>query len=171
MAYLPEQVYGLNTTLLRQTGRLEYGLHPLPDHLRRREHPSGVELTKKDERYVQAALAEADGVLFLTLDGRDRVSLATTIERLINLLDDLEPDADLEPVNGWSETFGCGIVEAQATDDREGDDERDVDLAGAFDDREINGDETDYDGGESDAPLYIWGGGEDAPKPDMPGYV
>lgn len=72
----------------------------------------------------------------LTLNPHDRLTLATTIERLINMLDDLEPDADLEPVNGWSETAGAGIIEAQATDDREGDDERDVDLAGALDDRE-----------------------------------
>ncbi|MEO3385119.1 hypothetical protein [Mesorhizobium sp. CAU 1741] len=55
---------------------------------------SGVELTKKGEKYV--ALVEASGVFFLTLS-RDRASIAYTIERLINMLDDMEEDPDIEP--------------------------------------------------------------------------
>lgn len=45
----------------------------------------------------------------LTLNPRDRLTLSTTIERLINMLDELEPDADLEddadgePSLGWTQ--------------------------------------------------------------------
>lgn len=75
---------------------------------------SGIELTKKGEVYAESALAEAGGVFFLTLDRSDRVSIATTIERLIDMLDaleqdpDLEDDGDDEPSLGW-----CGHSERQ----------------------------------------------------------
>jgi hypothetical protein len=48
------------------------------------------------------ALAEAEGVFFLTLAKGDRTSIATTVERLINMLDAMEPDPDNEPTLGWS---------------------------------------------------------------------
>ena len=51
----------------------------------------------------------------LTLNPHDRLTLATTIERLINMLDDLEPDADLEPSLGWN----LQGARATDTDDRE----------------------------------------------------
>lgn len=75
---------------------------------------SGIELTKKGEAYAERALAEAGGVFFLTLDRSDRVSIATTIERLIDMLDAMEQDPDLEaggddePSLGW-----CGHSERQ----------------------------------------------------------
>lgn len=196
------------------------------------------------------------GFLFLTCKENDRLSISTTIERLINMLDDMEPDCDLEPwlgsgddreadsaddepslgwttsghlgstlpeedecekvsedegaitgddeyslgwseedsINGnlsagsfgtegelepelgwteevdqvrrlkraegwmvddsepdlgWAESHGRGIVgEQNCIDDREHEDER-----------EPNGDETDFDGGEIDASIFIPGGG------------
>lgn len=57
---------------------------------------SGVELTPKGEAYAQAALAASDGVFFLTVDSRDRAGIATSIERLINMLDDMDEDPDIE---------------------------------------------------------------------------
>jgi len=89
----------------------------------------------------------------LTLNPHDRLTLATTIERLINLLDALEPDADLEPSLGWT-VRGPDALANGSQDDREDD----------GDDLEPNGDETDYDGGECDPDLFIWGGNEDAPR-------
>ena len=75
----------------------------------------------------------------LTLNTGDRLQLTTTIERLINLLDDVDGDADHEPDLGF-----CGIATGwragEETDDREGADERDADEA------------------EYDAPGFIWGG-------------
>lgn len=41
--------------------------------------------------------SEAGDLLFLTLRSTDRVCIATTIERLINVLDELEGDSDFEP--------------------------------------------------------------------------
>lgn len=117
-SYIPEHVYG-------QTGwdkRCQplYGLMPWPEHLKPRDQDRDIQLTKKGESYVQAALAEADGVLFLTLDRRDRTSIATTIERLINLLDTMEPDPDLEPTHGWNgDGRGTVGLNEQAHDDDE----------------------------------------------------
>jgi len=91
-SYVPEYVYGF--TGWDERGNATYGLVEWPEYLKPRPQ---VELTKKGEAYVQAALAETGGVFFLTLDARDRTSIATTIERLINLLDDMEGDPDLEP--------------------------------------------------------------------------
>lgn len=73
-----------------------------------------IDLTKKGEAYVAAALTEADGVFFVTVDKNDRTSIATSIEKLINMLDelspdpDLEPDLDGEPLLGWTER-GQGV--------------------------------------------------------------
>lgn len=54
-----------------------------------------------------------------------------------------------EPDLGWAESHGRGIIGDQnCLDDREDDDER-----------EKNGDEADYDGGEVDAPIFTPGGG------------
>lgn len=61
-----------------------------------------IDLTKKGEAYAAAALAEANGVFFLTVDGKDRASISTSIERLITMLDELDPDPDIEPALGWT---------------------------------------------------------------------
>lgn len=104
--------------------------------------PSGVELTKKGEAYIaqhgggsgvanlatprapqncgHATVVDAAGVIFLTLDPKDRVTLATTIERLIGLLDDMECDpdleepGDLEPNIGWPERGPSSIASPDA---------------------------------------------------------
>lgn len=147
MSYIPEVVYGF--TGFDKHGQETHGLIPWPAHLRPRKpdplpdlnlkqlygETSGVELTKKGEAYAAAALAEAGGVFFLTIDRRDRTSIATTIERLINILDDMEDDpdleepGDLEPTVGWpergpnavasSETFKRMGWPGPANDDRE----------------------------------------------------
>jgi hypothetical protein len=152
-SYIPEYVYG---TIPGTYG--EMGLVPWPKHLQPRE-ASGVELTKKGEAYCAAnaplpdidlfelfgeepktvsdlpALAEARGVFFLTLT-RDRASIATTIERLIGMLDDMDPDpdlednGDLEPNIGWvsgdrpARAFhDCEERELDGSDDEDGADD------------------------------------------------
>ncbi len=60
-------------------------------------------------------LAEADGVFFLTLAKGDRTSVAYTIERLIDMLDAMEPDPDLEP------SIGGFLMGGTAHDEREAD--------------------------------------------------
>lgn len=67
-----------------------------------------------------------------------RRSLEDEIERLIGLLDAVDPDPDLE--------------------DESEDDDADLEDGG---DTEPNGDEGDYDGGETDEPGFIVGGGSD----------
>lgn len=57
-------------------------------------------------------------MITLTLNPHDRTVLATTIERLINMLDDLEPDADLEPSLGWTDC-GPDALANGLQDDRE----------------------------------------------------
>lgn len=108
-AYVPGFVYGF-------TGWDEYnqpmhGLVEWPEHLKPRQEARPAEtpdiaLTKKGEAYAERALAEADGVFFLTVDGRDRQSIATSIEKLINMLDQMEPDCDLEPDEGTEPSLG-----------------------------------------------------------------
>lgn len=90
-------------------------------------HPA-IDLTRKGEAYAAAALAEADGVIFLVLDSRDRTTLAKTIDRLIGLLDeqdgdpDIEEQHDIEPALGWT-GFGIGALNGSGAvpDDREWD--------------------------------------------------
>lgn len=123
-SYIPEHVYGMmpwpkvlqprpqSATGGRGESLAEIGcptpadVVPLPGAL-----SSGVELTKKGEAYAAAATA-ADGVMFLTINSRDRVSIATTIERLIDMLDAIDGDPDLEP-------YLAGTY--PETEDREGD--------------------------------------------------
>jgi hypothetical protein len=128
-SYIPEHYYGaVHDANGRWTG--QYGLVPWPDHLKPREpEPSGVELTKKGEAYAEAALAEAKGVFFVTLSQDDRAGIATTIERLIDMLDafdgdeNLEATGDDEPLHGWPNA-GQPINEAMCADD-----DREVDNA------------------------------------------
>jgi len=54
-----------------------------------------------------------DGTLFFACPDTDRTAIATSIERLIDMLDAMDGDPDLEPyLAGWERTGG---------DDREGD--------------------------------------------------
>lgn len=101
--------------------------------------------------------------ILLALNAHDRLQLATTIERLINLLDDLErdpdlePDADGEPTLGFPDAHGRGAQPLDpriALSDIELDDCDDEDGG----DYEPNGDEADFDGGEDDMPGLIRGG-------------
>lgn len=132
-SYIPEHYFGaVYDGNGHWTG--QYGLVPWPEHLKPRELlPSGVELTKKGEAYAEAALAEAKGVFFVTLDRYDRTSIATTIERLIDMLDALDDDPDMEdtaddedgaddePSLGWTASGPQAIEKNAPQDDREDD--------------------------------------------------
>ena len=126
-AYVPEHVYGF--TGWDERNQPTYGLVPWPEHLRPRET---VALTKKGEAYAEAVksatvadlpdldiaemfgtksitvlnlppLIEAQGVFFLTITKGDRTSIATSIERLIAMLDAMDGDENLEPsLGGYS---------------------------------------------------------------------
>ncbi|TIQ85260.1 MAG: hypothetical protein E5X38_21255 [Mesorhizobium sp.] len=96
-----------------------------------------VDLTKKGEAYAAAAARET---LTLIIDRSSRKELATSIEALIDMLDDLSPDPDLEdgadaePWLGWtdrgpqasSNMFMDG--RGSAYDDREAEDEHGGDI-------------------------------------------
>lgn len=108
--------------------------------------PAPVSLTRKGERY--AAAHDRGETIVLTLDRRDRLTLATTIERLLALLDDLDGDADMEPNLGWSETAGKGFTAGQNADDRESN------LADSPTDREW--DDSDSELGADAEPFLGW---------------
>lgn len=81
-----------------------------------------------------------------------RRSIEERIEQLIYLLDVVDGDPDLEPELGWTmPAMGC--LPGEPTDDREGNDERDCDLAGGTSDIED-------DRAHNDDPGFIWGGNE-----------
>lgn len=62
--------------------------------------------------------AQLQTTIFLALDPRDRLQIATTIERLINLLDEIDGDPDFEPsLSGWQ--GGSDDREADAGDEQE----------------------------------------------------
>lgn len=88
-----------------------------------------------------------------------RKTVEGAIDRLIALLDAMDPDPDLEPAGdeldcAWSEAgpHVGGMLDEDAEPDDDDEDGGDA---------EPNGDEGDYSGGESDPPGFIWGGGED----------
>ncbi len=56
-------------------------------------------MTNHTETASAHLLGHVDGFVFLAVKDNDRIGLATTIERLINMLDEMEPDPDLE-LNG-----------------------------------------------------------------------
>ncbi len=93
-AYVPEFTYGF--TGWDERNQPTYGLLPWPRHIQPRKPEQDIRSAKKGESHVEAALAEAGGVFFLTLDRNDRLSIATTIERLLALLDEMDGDPDLE---------------------------------------------------------------------------
>ncbi|RWH32210.1 hypothetical protein [Mesorhizobium sp.] len=96
-----------------------------------------VDLTKKGEAYAAAAARET---LTLIIDRSSRKELATSIEALIDMLDDLSPDPDLEdgadaePWLGWTDrgpqASSNMFMEGRgsAYDDREAEDEHGGDI-------------------------------------------
>lgn len=114
-SYIPEHYYGH----IPGTHPMQYGLLPWPAHLKPRqlEPLPDIDLPKLFNEPRQAmpdlpTLVDAGGVFFLTLSIHDRVGIATTIERLIDMLDALDGDPDLEPyLAGYHDLDG----------DREGD--------------------------------------------------
>lgn len=92
----------------RRDGALDSLSNP-PPAVRSRFEPRVTTMTTH-ENLPPGAVDAAGGVFFLTVDRKDRSSIATTIENLINMLDDMDTDCDLEPSLGGY--FG-------ASDDRE----------------------------------------------------
>ncbi|MER8654398.1 hypothetical protein [Mesorhizobium sp. M0847] len=94
----------------------------------------------------QPEMRREDGAIFLTVAENDRLAIATSIERLIDLLDAMQPDPDLEDDADDEPSLGSlslGSYQAGTTDDREGDDS----------DYEDGGDDEDSDPGEDSDPL------------------
>lgn len=73
------------------------------------------------------AMPEASPIL-ITVNPHDRLQLATTIEKLINILDDLEPDLDAEP-GTWIEQVTCREHDTVADQDLEEQHDREWDPA------------------------------------------
>lgn len=93
-----------------------------------------LQLTKKAEAYVAQAISAQDAdLLTLQIDRTSRKSLAGSITALIDMLDDLDPDPDLED------------DEIEDTDEREPDN-----------DTEANGDERDASATQSWAKGGHW---------------
>lgn len=84
---------------------------------------------------------------------RNRASVEAFVQALIDMLDDMEPDCDLEPSLGWSVDgeYGTEFPAVFGTD-LEGDDS---DLEPEETDQ--NGDEGDYLSNEDDCPEHLWG--------------
>jgi len=116
-SYIPDICFGsIRNADGHWTG--ETGLVSFPAHMRPRkpEPLPDVDLkTLFNESPAIPRLVEADGVFFLSLSPNDRAGIAYTVERLINMLDAMEPDPDLEP-------YLAGLHQGSHTDDREGDD-------------------------------------------------
>lgn len=134
------------------------------------------------------ALAAAGGVFFVTLT-RDRLCIASTIERLIDMLDAMEPDPDLEPyladTGGDDREYACEDEGADSGDfeptmgssnDLHGSTdqtrwawgcqwdecEEENEHGGDILDEPHDGDELELDEAELDCPGFIWGGNEAA---------
>lgn len=108
-SYTPEFYYGAIPGTYD-----EYGLVPWPKHMQPRSTEMLPDIDLPALFNEATAQANMPGVVVLSLNPKDRVELATTIERLINLLDaidgdcDLEASADDEPSLGWT-TSGSGM--------------------------------------------------------------
>jgi hypothetical protein len=124
-SYNPESYYGLIPGSYRERSGPRFGLVPWPEHLQPRK-ASAPEKAKQPAPEVSASLANASGVFFVTLSADDRAGIATTIERLINMLDDMEGDENLEatgdeePSLGWPSNGSSALNKDAPTDDREG---------------------------------------------------
>jgi hypothetical protein len=86
----------------------------LPDHGSNNPHKD-IENVDTDITIERSGAMQDSGAVIVTVNPRDRLQLATTIENLINLLDDMDGDPDLEP-------YLAGLHMGGHTDDREGDD-------------------------------------------------
>lgn len=102
-AYVPDEY------LRCEPGSYRKVMLPWPEHLRPTVAASPAvqsEIVSDLPDIDAAALMkepQADGVFFLMLDMRDRATIATSIERLIALLDALDGDENLEPsLGGYS---------------------------------------------------------------------
>lgn len=104
-SYIPERIYSF--TGRDERGRPTYGLVPWPEHLKPHAERKGAPV----QQPAHDAAAGPEGAVFLTVDHRDRIGIATTIERLIDMLDaldddpDMEDDGDAETWLGWPEHF------------------------------------------------------------------
>ncbi|MER9763100.1 hypothetical protein [Mesorhizobium sp. M0138] len=66
----------------------------------------------------QPEMRREDGAIFLTVAENDRLGIATSIERLIDLLDAMSPDPDLEPdADTEEEESGYGDADGMGADE------------------------------------------------------
>jgi hypothetical protein len=123
-SYIPQAYYGLIPGSYRERGGPRFGLVPWPAHLQPCK-ASAPQEAKQSAPEAPASLVNAGGVFFVTLSLDDRAGIATTIDRLIGMLDvmdgdeNLEDGGDLEPNIGWA----SGERSSQGFDDT---DEREV---------------------------------------------
>jgi hypothetical protein len=169
-SYIPKHVHG----------------RPWPKHLRPRD-PSplpDIDLRKLFEGAKRAGpgplptLIDCGGVFFLTLMPTDRMSIATTIERLIDMLDAVDGDPDLEETGDDEPSLGVGVsmrdtarieydLEADHADSEPslgwttGIDQSRIGSENPFD-VDLEADWHELDAGDFDIPGFIWGGNEDA---------
>lgn len=92
----------------------EIGLVPWPEHMKPRQSEALPDIdimalfSEAPRQEANLPVATIQGTIVLTLNAKDRVGLATTIDRLIDMLDALEGDCDLEataddePSLGWT---------------------------------------------------------------------
>lgn len=107
-SYIPEHYFGH----IPGTYPMQYGLLPWPEHLKPEKAAPDESNGLPKNPLAMPALVDAGGVFFLTLSVHDRLGIATTIERLIGLLDEMDGDENLEPyLAGYHDLDG----------DREGD--------------------------------------------------
>lgn len=109
-SYTPKHYFGVIPGSYGETG-----LVPWPKHMK----PRAVRKTPQAELALPTVLNMGE-VFFVTLDRRDRVSIATTIELLISALDALDGDCDLEDGRD-DEPSLCGMIEPHGEVDLEAD--------------------------------------------------
>lgn len=90
-SYIPKETYS----------SFDGGMRPWPAHMTPQSKMS-PDLDASISNLALPTVVNMGDVFFLTLDRRDRVSIATTIELLIGALDAMDDDCDLEPsIGGW----------------------------------------------------------------------
>jgi hypothetical protein len=131
-SYNPESYYGLIPGSYRERGGPQFGLVPWPKHLQPRKTSTQEEAERPAPKALPS-LVNAGGVFFVTLSPDDRAGIATTIERLINMLDtmdeNLKETGDSEPSLGWPEYRGLSQLATNVPhDDREEENEHGGDI-------------------------------------------
>jgi hypothetical protein len=133
-SYNPVSYYGLIPGSYRERGGPQFGLVPWPKHLQPRKTSTQEEAGRPAPKALPS-LVNAGGVFFVTLSPDDRAGIATTIERLINMLDtmdgdeNLEETGDSEPSLGWPEYRGLSQLATNVPhDDREEENEHGGDI-------------------------------------------